>query len=149
MLLVVDNDSLTMRPWIAMLREEGYEVELRNHVDRALNDAAEYKNLQCVIVDVMMPSPAQWSQEAQGGMATGLVLAAKFREIWPKVPIIFLTGQTNQAIVSKVKGFGQPSTYLSKLTLKDEVWIAEVRRLAGPPEKPTIDAGAQDALHTA
>jgi CheY-like chemotaxis protein len=133
MLLVVDNDRLPLDPWIDMLEDAGYQIEFKNHADRALKFAETTPDIEGAVIDVMMPAPADWGGEAQGGMASGVVLAQKLREKHPDLPIIFLTGQMNQAIIGKLKRFGQPSAWLAKLDLRDSMWLDTVKRVFREP----------------
>lgn len=134
MVLIVDNDSLVMRPWISILREEGYDVELRNHADRALETAKERAaELQCAIVDVMMPAPAEWVlEDTMEGLMTGYVLAEKFREIAPNLPIIFLSANIDQAVIGKLRRFPPPSDCMLKLRLNEQLLLGALSRLVKP-----------------
>jgi len=138
MVLFVENDTLAIRPLIDYLRESGYDVEVRNHADRALADMPGMQNLRCAILDVMMPAPGDWGDDALGGMATGLVLARKIRESNSALPIIFLTGQNSLAVNSSLRDFPKPSKCFGKLHLRADALLAAVQEMAGQPDSTAI-----------
>ena len=133
MLLMVENDRLGVRPWIEILRDE-YEIEVRNHADRALTDLSRMPNLRSAILDVMMPAPGDWGNETLGGTATELVLAQKLGEISTELPIIFVTAIPNLATLTALKNCPEPSKLLLKLHLRPGELLSAVREMTGGPD---------------
>jgi DNA-binding response OmpR family regulator len=87
-LLLVDDDP-TFRMIVQLgLKKLGYEVLAADGWESALEAAAENKDIQLLITDVMMP-----------GM-NGVMLAEKLRETHPRLEVLFMSGHPRTAIAS-------------------------------------------------
>jgi two-component system cell cycle sensor histidine kinase/response regulator CckA len=101
-LLVVDDDALLLRSLAASLHELGFRVLAARGGVEALNTlAAETNSVDAAVVDIRMPSMG------------GLELAQKLRESRPDLPIVFMTGFSEErdedlSRLSAVKPFLKP-----------------------------------------
>lgn len=95
MILWVDDDtSSTLEIYSDLLRSSGYEIKMVQSADESLMYLqTNSKDIECMIVDIMMPVGSFDSSETKMGMLTGLVLLKKIKAIdaLKKIPIIIFT----------------------------------------------------------
>jgi len=98
-ILVVDDDPAVRALVAAQLEELGHQVETASGAAQALEmlhtSQAGKAKVQLVVSDVMMP------------VTDGCELARRVRETWPALPVLFMTGQTedprlkNEPLIAK------------------------------------------------
>jgi CheY-like chemotaxis protein len=126
--LLIDDNWLALSGWIVLLERASYKVTKSNDAERALRYFCENSNdIQCVILDVMMPAPPEWRELARGGKTTGILLANKLRELDQRVPILFLTNQRDAAVINTLKEYPS-SRYIDKRELRPESFVSLVER---------------------
>jgi signal transduction histidine kinase/CheY-like chemotaxis protein len=83
--LVVEDDPRVSRATVAALEELGYRPLASSGGPEALEMLAEHAEIDLVLTDVMMPE------------MTGTELAAEVRRLYPRVPVLFVTGYVGEA----------------------------------------------------
>jgi CheY-like chemotaxis protein len=96
-ILLIDDDKKTPAFLIEDLTlTHGYDVVV---LTSAVNVIEEMHNnkFDAIIVDIMLPIPANWTEEekreANLGLNTGAILIRKIREQFPTIPILVLTAK--------------------------------------------------------
>ena len=79
-LLVVDDEPLIRELETEILRRQGYTVLEAANAAEALRVAAATKTIHLLVTDVWMPG------------INGLDLARQFREVYPKIPVLIVSG---------------------------------------------------------
>jgi len=126
MFLFVDDNWLALDGWVAKLEEKGHEVMRIDEVGRALQYVRDHQtDITCALLDVMMEAPEDWPSGQ--GQKTGLVLAGKIREICQELPVIFMTGQSDVAVIEQIKAYPF-SRSLNKDELRPKTFAAVVEK---------------------
>lgn len=84
-LLVVEDAAILGQALQSALERAGYRVALAKRGDAALRSFLEAKSIHLLIADVLLP-----------GMS-GIELARRLRESNPQLPVVLISGQTNQS----------------------------------------------------
>jgi CheY-like chemotaxis protein len=79
-ILIVDDDSLILDMLGVMLADLGYSVITACSGEEALHKAAEFKRIDILLTDIMMPN------------MNGIELAKKFNRLIPETKIFFMSG---------------------------------------------------------
>ncbi|MGE5925874.1 MAG: response regulator [Gemmatimonadota bacterium] len=88
--LLVEDEPMVQSLLARALVEAGYRAEVATDGEEALHVLARLEgNVSAVLSDVVMP-----------GMG-GRELAAELRQRWPDVPILFMSGYTNEEIIHR------------------------------------------------
>jgi len=91
-ILLVDEDRIQMRPFIAEVELRGHTVRLVEEADDGLNAAKQLKRLDLAIIDIMLPSVNRYSsEETQNHLYTGVFLARDIRRAHPDVPLLLIS----------------------------------------------------------
>lgn len=102
LILLCDDDSLTVASMGAALRDAGYVVSEATTVDQCLSLAVAERH-DLALIDVMMPpGPFEW-QETKGGYASGIALARKLRQVQPDLKIIGMSNAPTREMVQWFK----------------------------------------------
>jgi signal transduction histidine kinase len=124
-ILLVEDDDL-VRPMLGMsLRLHGYTALLAADGSEAIS-LAEQTNLKIdlLITDVVMP------------LMSGPELAQRVARIRPNLPVLFISGYTDQALIHQ--GLRRPGTFFLQKPFNPETLALKVRQL--------LDAGGGDRL---
>ncbi len=143
MILLVDDDLGSTRHWIGLIEDALKQpVRRTDKVQIAYREAAEQSTrliangtrdgmFKLAILDVMMRAPGEneWVPHSQGGAITGLVLAQRLRALrgFEKIPIIFLTAQSDESVVWDLKEFPQPSANFNKGSVMPDDLLDQIR----------------------
>lgn len=101
-ILVAEDDDGTRATVARVLQRLGYRVLLASDGDQALRLASEHRGqVDLLLTDVMMP-----------GMS-GPRLAARFSELAPDVPVVFMSGYPEDAL-AEVQGLHLESDFVAK-----------------------------------
>jgi signal transduction histidine kinase/ActR/RegA family two-component response regulator len=87
-ILVVEDDPLVRQQAVMQLRTLGYDVEQAASGSEALEVLSRGKEIDLLFTDIMMP----------GGL-DGVELAARARELQPRLPVVFTSGFAESAVV--------------------------------------------------
>ena len=121
-ILWIDDDRLYIRPLIDDLIDLGHEVsQAPNIVDgyQKLRDGSQLFGL--VILDIMMPARGEFqTDEANGGLRTGLVFLSKLQEEQPDLleKILVVSIVRDADAVKKTKEFGVSYIFKSVATVE-------------------------------
>jgi DNA-binding NarL/FixJ family response regulator len=148
MFLLIDDNWLALSGWIAILERADFEVGRNNDAERAIKffDENSHK-INCVLLDIMMPAPAEWREHSAGGKRTGIVVADKLREVNPELPILFLTNQRDAAVIAQLRQYPR-SRYIDKREVRPETFVKLVERLLAEINDDLADPPAQPATAT-
>ena len=113
-ILLVEDDDDVRETAVAILEDLGYRIIAVPHAAAAMKVACEDRTIDLLFTDVLMP----------GGM-NGAQLAEKIREIRPRLPIVFTSGYTANAIES-IEALPSGSEFLSKPYLEEQL-AAKIR----------------------
>jgi len=116
-ILLVDDDKELCEELVISLKDNGYEVVSARSGEEAL-EKAEYSQLDLVLMDMKMT-----------GMG-GIKAAKCFKEIYPKLPIIIITGalpSETEVQLAKI-----PSVKVLYKTFDIEFLINEVEKFLNP-----------------
>ena len=93
MILFIDDEERRVEVYVEELRFWGFEVEYIQNADKAWNYIeANYRSLELVILDLMMPHGPRFEHvDTDGGLGTGIRLYERIRQLAPNLPIIFLS----------------------------------------------------------
>jgi len=84
-ILVVEDDPRVCRSTVDVLEELGYLPTACDSGRQALEQLAAHAEIDLVLTDVMMPE------------MTGTELAAEVRRLYPRIPVLFVTGYVGEA----------------------------------------------------
>jgi len=122
-ILVVDDDKLVRNFLVRTLKEEGYRVLDADGMASALERVARADGISLVVTDVVMP----------GG--TGVDLANELWEDSPDLPVIFVSGYTDNQISRQL--LARPNvSFLAKPFSPDDLveLVVQVLPAAGEPD---------------
>jgi CheY-like chemotaxis protein len=106
-ILFIDDDFKRVDSHAEMMRVAGYEVNLQESAEGALEGFRTRKeDHDVVILDMMMPRGEFTQEETRHGRVTGLVLLEKLREISKDIPVIVLTVVRDPRVMEKAREFG-------------------------------------------
>ena len=93
--LIVDNEPKFMEPYLTELAfREIHTVLLENVKDACDYFDKNYNEIDCVIMDLMMPGDGLFSEnDTEGGLITGHLVVKRMQSAEPKMPIILLTNK--------------------------------------------------------
>lgn len=100
----VDDDKFYAYTWIEALRER-YSVDHFSAADKARNNIPLTPKIQCIVLDVMMPTPMGVAEdETADGLETGLWLLRELRDFLQEglIPVIVLTNRASEVIRQKI-----------------------------------------------
>lgn len=124
-ILLVEDDECVRALVEAQLDMLGYEVVSAGDADGAIGALATSAGIDLVMTDVLMP-----------GELDGVGLAARVRERWPGLPILFASGDSANA--ARAIALGAP--HLTKPYV-----LAELERKLGEALARTPRTAARDA----
>jgi signal transduction histidine kinase/ActR/RegA family two-component response regulator len=87
-ILVVEDDSMVRQHAVMQLASLGYDVAQAASGSEALELLSDGREIDLLFTDIMMP----------GGM-DGVELAARVRELRPRLPVVFTSGYAESAVV--------------------------------------------------
>lgn len=123
-ILIVDDEPAVLGVVERLLREDGYDTTTASGGAEALTTAAEQGRFDLLVTDVMMP-----------GMR-GNELAARLRYGNPDLPVLYLTGFTDDLFKEKIN-LWQNEAYLDKpfsvKGLLEAVSMILAARISPPP----------------
>lgn len=140
MLLFVDDELYALGEDIDALREAGFQVEVRNSPERALEAIQELGDdeanpWELAVLDVMMDNaPDDWDDAGSEGERAGLALADRIRKLYPKLPIIFLTNQRDGFVLEQVKNY-KDAEYRDKRISTPQGLVKAVKEFLDPSSK--------------
>ena len=104
-LLLVEDEFLIRLTLSEALLDAGYEVVEAADADEALSTVAETP-IKLLLTDVQLPGPID-----------GPALAARLRETWPDLPVVFMTGRPDAGALAS----GARDRFVAKPYLPSEV----------------------------
>jgi CheY-like chemotaxis protein len=115
--LVVEDMEPLCKMIASMLRESGYRVvEAANGADALAAFDREAHSIQLVLTDIIMPR------------MNGTELALRLSQIRPGLPVLFMSGYTDDPVVRVVERDG---TFFLRKPFTAQVLIETVRRVLG------------------
>ena len=102
--LVIDEESFFMEPYITILTRSGYNILFCNRAAQAYTAVVEHRNeIFAVVLDIMMPPDDRYSEDTTSdGRTVGLAFLSDLRQFLPEVPVIILTNvETHESLSSK------------------------------------------------
>jgi len=121
MILVVDDELYFMKPLTYSLEAEGLKTLEARTASECLNLLRCRKDIEVVILDVMMPPGEFGLKETNDGLRTGLVLLREIRKDYPDLPVFLLT---------KLEGMDEASSDVHTVVLsKIDITPRELVRL--------------------
>jgi len=110
----IDDDVKRVSSYIDSLKQSGYNVILETNSSQVIPKFREnQKEIELIILDMMMPTEKELKEETEYGRRKGLYLLKKIREISQDVPIIILTVVRDATLSEETKKYGA-SPYLEK-----------------------------------
>lgn len=111
-ILFVDDDVYFMSTYVDALQKRA-AVSVRNAAVDALDEIknnAQNQKYDCVVLDVMMPSPQGWEARTEDGLFTGVEVLKECREqiINASLPILVLTNNELEKVKTKVNALNFP-----------------------------------------
>ena len=96
MILFVDDDPRSVRPYAEELEYRGFTCLLAASVDEATRALRRHKaEIRYVVWDMMRPSGKTYaSEEHEGGLRTGEFFYRSLRNILPEVPAMLFTNRS-------------------------------------------------------
>lgn len=104
-LLLVEDEFLIRLTLSEALLDAGYEVVEAADADEALSTVADAP-IRLLLTDVQLPGPID-----------GHALAARLRETWPDLPVVFMTGQPD----ARALATGARDRFVAKPYLPSEI----------------------------
>lgn len=100
MILLVDDDPRSIRPYADELEQRGFECVLLGSIDEALRLVSRRKeDLEFVVLDMMMPTGKAFANQAhEGGLRSGALLHQTLRAALPEVPMMVFTNRNIQQL---------------------------------------------------
>jgi ActR/RegA family two-component response regulator len=110
MIFLVDEDQTYGETFTMPLVMRGFDVKILGNADKALNELSEARNVELVIVDIMLATaPRSQSKfgvgETNGLLLTGLVLLRRLRQIREDIfpgKFVVLTAASEPGLVSTI-----------------------------------------------
>lgn len=95
MILFVDDDLRSLRPYCDELEHRGREYKLVGSVDEAMRVLSQHAaDIELVVWDMMMPSGKVFAgKDLDGGLRTGEHFYQSFRNVRPDVPAMLFTNR--------------------------------------------------------
>lgn len=128
-MLVVDDEPHILRGLKVILRDAGYEVELAENAEEAI-DAASVRPPDAIVLDLVLPD------------RSGVEVCAEIRR-WSKLPIIVLSAIGDEREKVRALDAGADD-YVTKPFGPDELLArlrAVLRRSEGPGDDPRVELG--------
>jgi len=105
-ILIIDNDLRQTSSKVDLLRKRGYEVIPCTDVDSCLEIVEDYRKgkvkIDCILLDVMMPSGQFKSSDTDKGRNTGLILHREIRKRLGKpIPTIVVTVRNEEELMKE------------------------------------------------
>jgi DNA-binding NtrC family response regulator len=94
-ILVVEDEPLIRFDTACTLEAAGFKVVEAENADDALNQIRHNSDIGLVITDINMP-----------GSMSGLGLAVKVQELWPRIHVVVASGQS--MLIKEVAALGLP-----------------------------------------
>jgi DNA-binding NtrC family response regulator len=114
-ILVVEDEPLIRFGTACTLEAAGFKVMEAENADEALNQIRHNPDIGLVITDINMP-----------GTMSGLALAVRVRELWPRIRIVVASGQS--MLVKEAAALGLP--FLHKPVHMSELTQTALRELS-------------------
>ena len=136
MILFIDDEERYVNSYVEDLRFSGYDVIWETETDAALKFfEANYKQLDLLILDIMMPPGTSFDhEETQMGLRTGVFFYERIRQKAPDLPIIILTnvGDPSTDNLSNIYSLimnDKNCSFHRKITLLPHQLTEEVKRV--------------------
>jgi CheY-like chemotaxis protein len=113
-ILVVEDEPLIRLDTACTLEAAGFKVVEAENADDALNQIRHNPDIGLVITDINMP-----------GTMSGLALAMRVRELWPRIRVVVASGQS--MLIKEVAALGLP--FLRKPVRTAELTQTALREL--------------------
>ncbi|MDB5551991.1 MAG: response regulator receiver [Rhizobium sp.] len=113
-ILVVEDEPLIRFDTACTLEAAGFKVVEAENADDALNQIQHNPDIGLVITDINMP-----------GTMSGLALAIRVRELWPRIRVVVASGQS--MLIKEVAALGLP--FLRKPVRISELTQTALREL--------------------
>ena len=115
------------------LEEAGHTVTAVNRADDALNKLKSKKNqFSLVVLDIMMPPGRELARESHlKGMRTGIYLALRLSEEYPKLPVVILTNSRDPEIQRRLGNIKSIKAILWKDLMTPSQFVESVIPLVG------------------
>lgn len=91
MIIIVDDNPFSMRAYKSALSLKGFSVIVVSTVAEFLELFEKTKDIEALILDVMLPPGPFDLHDAKDGLDTGLLLLKKIREANSELPVVLLT----------------------------------------------------------
>lgn len=101
MILFVDDEKRYTKNYIEEIKEIGFKVSYMNNVGEALAfiKSKESKDIEAIVLDVMMPSGVDFTdEETEEDLNTGIEFYKKVREVYPNVKVFVLTNVSREKV---------------------------------------------------
>lgn len=118
-ILFVDDDRRSVKPYVDELEEAGYTVILEEKVDIAYRKFTRmHTKLVLVVLDLMMPPGKLFGSDPRAdlGLRTGELLLDKLRELSSKIPVVVLSNVSNEKRIRDINARPH-TTFCSKATI--------------------------------
>ena len=102
LILLCDDDALTIASMAAALRDAGYTVSEATDVDQCLSLAVDGRH-DLALIDVMMPPASLEPHETKGGYTSGIALARKLRQVQPDLKIVGMSNAPTREMMQWFK----------------------------------------------
>lgn len=95
MILFVDDDIRSLRPYCDELEFRGKECRIVGSVDEAMRVLRQHTSeIELVVWDMMMPSGKTYAaKDIEGGLRTGEYFYQSFRSLLPDIPAMLFTNR--------------------------------------------------------
>jgi DNA-binding NtrC family response regulator len=122
-ILLIDDDVDTLTAFYEELIETyNFNVDWIKKADDVM-EALESGQYNAIILDIMMPVPKSWSKDenrkANFGLATGIILFQKIRELNPTIPILIYSSKGG-ILTDKHSAYLRKPEYTQKIVNKLE-----------------------------
>lgn len=127
MILFVDDDEFGMKPFRLAIEDAGLDLRFTDSLEVALELVnSESATIQLIILDVLMPCGAVFSnEETNGGLLTGYRLLEKIQKRRPDIPIIIFSITSPSDM--KVEYASENLSFLSKQDTMPAELVAAIK----------------------
>ena len=143
-ILFVDDELFYSRRYIEQLQRSAYEVTFCEDAGTALRLIEGDANMSLIILDIMMPTPAEATpEEVDHGYSTGLWLLARARDrlLQRRIPTLILTNRELSQVKERVSTMNFPPHLLQirqKIDLPAKRLVSQVTEMLSrkAPDEP-------------